>query len=207
MAVATRYVNWLSAAAAQAEVASSQASAMAAAYEDAAAATVQPAVVAANRGLVQALASTNYLGQNAAAIADIEAAYEQMWASDVGAMVGYHADASAAAAQLAPWQQVVQNLGFHFTSSGELTSGPSGGVIANAGSFQHASLASQVSPDAGMLSSGHYATGGSTAANLGSDLLNSATASTGGFNPSIANAGLLNPGPVNAALTNPAEPG
>ena len=58
-----------------------------------------------------------------------------------------------------------------------------------------------------MLSSGHYATGGSTAANLGSDLLNSATASTGGFNPSVANPGLLNPGPVNAALTNPAEPG
>ena len=51
-------------------------------------------------------------GQNAPAIADIEAAYEQMWALDVAAMFGYHADASAAVAKLPPWNQVLQNLGF-----------------------------------------------------------------------------------------------
>ena len=110
MAVATQYVSWLSAAAAQAEAASSQASAIAAAFETALESTVQPAVVAANRNLVQALASTNHLGQNAPAIADIEAAYEQMWASDVVAMSGYHADASAAVAQLSPWQEVLPKL-------------------------------------------------------------------------------------------------
>jgi hypothetical protein len=42
--------------------------------------TVQPALVAANRGLLQILVSTNWLAQNAPAIADIESAYEQMWA-------------------------------------------------------------------------------------------------------------------------------
>lgn len=110
MSVATQYVSWLSAAAAQAEAASSQASAIAAAFETALESTVQPAVVAANRNLVQALASTNHLGQNAPAIADIEAAYEQMWAADVVAMSGYHTDASAAVAKLEPWHQVLPRL-------------------------------------------------------------------------------------------------
>ncbi len=104
LALATQYVSWLNMAAAQAEAVSSQASATAAAFEAALAATVQPAVVAANRGLKQVLAATNWLGQNTPAIADIEAAYDQMWASDVAAMFGYHADASAAAAQLPSWQ-------------------------------------------------------------------------------------------------------
>ncbi|MGD1172032.1 PPE family protein [Mycobacterium seoulense] len=123
MALATHYVSWLSAAAAQAEAVSSQASAVAAAFEGALAATVQPAVVAANRALAHALSATTWLGQNTPAIADIEAAYDQMWASDVDAMYGYHADASAAVEKLAPWQQVLQNLGFHFSSSGQLTFG------------------------------------------------------------------------------------
>ncbi len=115
MAVATQYVGWLSAAAAQAEAASGQAAAIAAAFESAVAATVQPAVVAANRALVKALAATNWFGFNVPAIMDTEAAYEAMWAADVAAMFGYHADASAAVAQLAPWQQVLQKIGFTFS--------------------------------------------------------------------------------------------
>lgn len=111
MSVASHYVNWLSTAAAQAEQVSHQASAVASAFEEALAATVQPAVVAANRALVSALAANNHLGQNTPAIADIEAAYEQMWAADVAAMFGYHADASAAVAKLPPWNQVLKNLG------------------------------------------------------------------------------------------------
>jgi PPE-repeat protein len=104
MSVASKYVSWLSAAAAQAEEVSHQASAIATAFEVALSATVQPAVVAANRALVSA-------------IADFEAAYEQMWASDVAAMFGYHADASAAVAKLPPWNQVLQNLGFSNTGT------------------------------------------------------------------------------------------
>jgi PPE-repeat protein len=195
MAVATRYVSWLSAAATQAEAASSQASAVAAALETARAATVQPAVVAANRALVQALAGTNSLGQNAPAIADIEAAYEQMWASDVVAMSGYHADASAAVAQLAPWQRVLPSLGLH-SQSGQLTSNVS----------QNAGLGNSGTGNVGFFNSGRYVTGGVNAANLSSGLLNSATASTG-FNPDVASPGLLNPGLTSAAFTYPAEPG
>jgi PPE family protein len=190
MGVATRYVGWLSAAAAQAEAASSGASAAAAAFEAARAASVQPAVVAANRALVQALAGTNSLGQNAPAIADIEAAYEQMWASDVAAMSGYHADASAAVAQLAPWQQVLPSLGLGFGNN----------VSQNFGS------GSSASGNIGFLNSGRYVTGNVSAANLSSGILDSATASTG-LNPSVASPGLLHPGLTGAAFTYPAEPG
>lgn len=128
MSVASQYVSWLSAAAAQAEEVSHQASAIATAFEVALAATVQPAVVAANRALVSALAANNHLGQNTPAIADIEAAYEQMWASDVAAMFGYHADASAAVAKLPPWNQVLQNLGFSNTSTAVTRPASSGAV-------------------------------------------------------------------------------
>ncbi|REW10826.1 PPE domain-containing protein, partial [Mycobacterium tuberculosis] len=64
------------------------------------AATVDPALVAANRARLVALAVSNLLGQNTPAIAAAEAEYELMWAADVAAMAGYHSGASAAAAAL-----------------------------------------------------------------------------------------------------------
>src|ERR1700738_3360934 len=70
MAVATQYSSWLRAAGAQGGAASRQAAAIAAAFETALAATVQPAVVAANRGLLRALAATNWFGFNLPAIMD-----------------------------------------------------------------------------------------------------------------------------------------
>ncbi|OBA63909.1 hypothetical protein A5647_00135 [Mycobacterium sp. 1100029.7] len=244
LAVATQYVSWLRAAAAQAEATSSQAAAIAGAFETALSATVQPAVVSANRALVQALASTNYLGQNAPTIMDIESAYEQMWATDVAAMTGYHHDASAAAEQLAPWQQVLQNLGMNF-SNGNLSFAPhaatgnlvhhmsgmagldhTGGHVGSwltgdnqltAGGLLHSDIpgtgfaeaghvtaAGYGGPDAAMMGSGHYVTGGMSATNLHSGLLNSATAGTG-FNPNAVHPGLLNPALANSAFT--AAPG
>jgi PPE-repeat protein len=138
MAVAAQYVGWLSAAAAQAEGAAGQAAATAAAFETALAATVQPAMVAANRNLVQVLASTNWFGLNAPAIMDTEAAYEQMWALDVSAMFGYYADASEAVSQLAPWQDVLKGAGFHVSNHGHVSVGggpspPSSGSGVNLG--------------------------------------------------------------------------
>lgn len=150
LTLATQCVSWLSAAAAQAEAVSSQASAIAAAFEEALAATVQPAVVSANRVLGQSLATTNWLAQNTPAIADIEAAYEQMWALDVAAMFGYHADASAAAAQLLPWQQVLQTLGFHFSNygTGGLSAAPvTSGLLASPGAATGGANPSIASPD------------------------------------------------------------
>jgi len=93
---AAPYVTWLTDAGVQAEQAASQARAAAAAYETAFAATVPPPLVAANRTQLAALVATNVFGQNTAMIANTEAAYEQMWAQDAGAMYGYAASSSAA---------------------------------------------------------------------------------------------------------------
>ncbi|CCK62599.1 Conserved protein of unknown function, PPE family PPE16 (fragment) [Mycobacterium canettii CIPT 140070017] len=92
-AVAAPYSSWLSAAAAE------QARAVAAVYEAARAATVPPALVAANRNQLVSLVLSNLFGQNAPAIAATEAAYEGLWAADVAAMVGYHGGASAVASR------------------------------------------------------------------------------------------------------------
>ncbi len=99
-AAAAPYTGWLSAAATQATLAAGQARAVAGAFEGARAATVHPLAVAANRNAFVQLVTSNLFGQNAPAIAAAEADYERMWAQDVAAMVGYHAGASAAAAQL-----------------------------------------------------------------------------------------------------------
>ncbi|REO53587.1 PPE family protein, partial [Mycobacterium tuberculosis] len=102
-AAAAPYAGWLAAAAARAAGASAQAKAVASAFEAARAATVHPMLVAANRNAFVQLVLSNLFGQNAPAIAAAEAMYEQMWAADVAAMVGYHGGASAAAAQLSSW--------------------------------------------------------------------------------------------------------
>jgi len=107
---AAAYVAWLGAAATRAEQAASQAHVMAGAFEAAFAETVHPSAVAANRAQLVSLAGSNLFGQNATAIAAIEAEYERMWAQDVAAMVGYHAAASAAGGQLMPWQRLPQSL-------------------------------------------------------------------------------------------------
>jgi PPE-repeat protein len=109
-AAAAPYASWLSAAATQASGASAQAQSVAAAFESALAATVHPMAVAANRSDLVSLVMTNLFGQNAPAIAATEGQYEQMWAQDVAAMVGYHGGASAAAAQLATPAAALQNL-------------------------------------------------------------------------------------------------
>ena len=95
-------LEWLNTTAAQANQASVQAKAAAAAYESAFAMTVPPAVVASNRAELTSLTATNLVGQNAAAIAANEVAYSEMWAQDVTAMYSY-AGESKAAAQVSPF--------------------------------------------------------------------------------------------------------
>ncbi|QLL06671.1 PPE family protein [Mycobacterium vicinigordonae] len=108
-AAAAPYVEWMSATAAQAEQAASQARAVAAAYETAFMATVPPAVVAENRSQLASLVATNILGQNTASIAAIEAEYAQMWAQDAAAMYGY-AGSSSTAAQITPFKPAPQTV-------------------------------------------------------------------------------------------------
>lgn len=100
-AAAAPYVAWMHATAAQAEEAGMQATAAAVAHEAAFAATVPPALIAANRSLLMMLMAKNWLGQYTAAIAATEAQYGEMWAQDAAAMYVY-AGSSAAAATLAP---------------------------------------------------------------------------------------------------------
>ncbi|GFG67186.1 putative PPE family protein PPE38 [Mycobacterium kubicae] len=102
-ATAVPYVGWLSAAASQAQSAASQARAAAMAFETALAGTVHPAAVTANRMSLVSLVATNFLGQNAPAIAANEFDYVEMWAQDVAAMVGYHSGATSVAAALTPF--------------------------------------------------------------------------------------------------------
>lgn len=100
LAAAVPYAGWLSDAAANASDAAQQARTVASVFESARAAMVHPLAVTANRnGLVQ-LVMSNLFGQNAPAIAATESEYEQVWAQDVGAMLGYHSGALAAAAAL-----------------------------------------------------------------------------------------------------------
>src|SRR5262249_35118935 len=115
-------VNWLSAAAAHAQSAAAQAQSAASLFETARVAMVHPAVIVANRIETTVLAATNVLGLNTPAIAAAEASYEQMWAQDVAAMVGYHGGASAVVAELASFTDYINlglgNLGFLNVGSG-----------------------------------------------------------------------------------------
>jgi PPE-repeat protein len=79
---AAPFIAWLQGSSLQAAQTSGQASLAAAAYESAFAATVPPAVIAANRSLLAALIATNFLGQNTPAIAATEAHYMEMWFQD-----------------------------------------------------------------------------------------------------------------------------
>ena len=94
------YLGWLDIAAEQAARAAAQARSAAHAHTSVVAALVSPDAIIINRARLVVLAATNYLGQASAAIADTEAAYEQMWATDSAAMYAY-ARASADASTLA----------------------------------------------------------------------------------------------------------
>ncbi len=100
-AAAMPYVGWLGQAALQAGAAAAQAVAAATAFEVAQAATVHPAMVTGNRTTLASLIATNIFGFNLPAIAATEFEYAEMWAQDVGAMLGYHAGATSVASTLA----------------------------------------------------------------------------------------------------------
>ena len=104
-AAAAPYAGWLAAAAAQASGASAQAKMVASAFETAQAATVHPLAVAANRNAFVQLVMSNLFGQNSGLIAAAEGIYEEFWAADVVAMLGYHGGAAAAVAALSSWEQ------------------------------------------------------------------------------------------------------
>ena len=109
-AAAAPYAGWLAAAASQSQGAAGQAMAVVSAFEAAQAATIHPGAVDSNRNAFVNLVMSNLFGQNAPLIALAESIYEEMWAADVTAMAGYYAGAAAAAAQVVPWQSVLQSF-------------------------------------------------------------------------------------------------
>ncbi|ETZ58219.1 hypothetical protein MAHJHV58_13810 [Mycobacterium avium subsp. hominissuis] len=99
---AARYIDWLDGNAARGEQAAEGLTAAADAHRSACAAMVPPPVIAGNRRHRLALVSANCLGQHSPAIAEVDTAYERMWARNAAAMYAY-ADASAAAVTLTPF--------------------------------------------------------------------------------------------------------
>lgn len=150
-AAAAPYLGWLTTSAAHAQEAASLSRTAAWEFEAALAATVPPAMVATNRAEMVSLVTSNLFGQNTPAIAAIESQYEQMWAQDVSAMAAYRAGASAVVAQLAPWQQqlqdALQTAGLAWRGASEtsgasgLPSAPANSVTASAATAQTIGLA------------------------------------------------------------------
>jgi PPE-repeat protein len=99
---AAPYVEWLTAAAGQAEQTAGQARAAAGAYQVALTSMVPLPEIAANRTQLAALTATNVFGQNTPAIATTEAQYGEMWAQDATTMYSY-AGSSAAASRVTPF--------------------------------------------------------------------------------------------------------
>jgi PPE-repeat protein len=94
------YVAWMTSTATQAEETAAQARAAAAAYETALASSVPPPLIAANRMQSKQLQATNVLGQNTPLIAQLEAQYGEMWATDASAMYSYTGQSTAATKSL-----------------------------------------------------------------------------------------------------------
>ncbi|MBS9532142.1 PPE family protein [Mycobacterium sp. M1] len=86
--IATHITSLQQAASAAAEMAQ-QATTAAALFQSAQAASVPPAVIAANRATLLSLIATNWLGQNTPAIMATEHMYEVMWAQDGATMDTY----------------------------------------------------------------------------------------------------------------------
>ncbi|OBH27624.1 hypothetical protein A5692_24145 [Mycobacterium sp. E342] len=94
------YLIWLRTTAQQAQQMAASAESAATAFSDVQSTVVQPAVVAANRTRLAQLLATNAFGQNTAAIAQTENAYQTMWANNSAAMTRYQATTNQATSQL-----------------------------------------------------------------------------------------------------------
>ncbi|WP_415823569.1 PPE family protein, partial [Mycobacterium basiliense] len=202
-AAAAPYVGWLDAACVHAARAAAQAQAVTGAFEAARAATVQPVLVELNRNSLVQLAMSNWFGFNAPAIFHLESVYERMWAQDVAAMLGYHAEASAAAAQLSPAasvQELFANLGLGNTGTGNVGNGNTGFSNLGNGNIGNRNVGG------GTIGNDNIGSGNTGRANIGSG--NAGTGNVGFGNrgstnePSNHNVGLGNNGNDNIGIGN-----
>jgi PPE-repeat protein len=99
-AASTAIVEWAQTTAAAATRIGASATAAAASFDTVHATITNPELVFSNRAQLQMLVATNVLGLNAAAIAQTEAEYAEMWARNISAMNTYSAGSNAATSQL-----------------------------------------------------------------------------------------------------------
>ncbi|WP_188112955.1 PPE domain-containing protein [Mycobacterium simiae] len=213
LAAATPYLGWLNVAAAGAERAARSARDAVSAFEAALTGTVRPLAVAANCVRTVSLAGSNFFGQDFPAIAATEAEYEQMWAQNVVAISGYHADVSSAAAGLVPRHNVVANLkatwlnvaklnfGIGNIGHGNIGSGNTGDCNSGSGNTGNANLGNGNQGSYNMGSGNSGITGAAGYGNLGLFNLgghgNSGLANSGPAN-GFANSGIWNLGEFNS---------
>lgn len=129
---AAPYITWLEVTAAQLQQTSASLLSAVAAYNTAYSATVPPPVIAANRAQLLALIASNVFGQNAPAIATLEAQYAAMWAQDAAAMNTYAASSLASTAalpQFTPAPQTAVPAQPAATTIGSILDGPLAGYL------------------------------------------------------------------------------
>ena len=209
--------GWLHAAASQAYGAASQAQAVASAFESAFAATVHPLAVQANRNTFVQLIRSNFFGFNAPAIMATEAYYEEMWAQDVSAMVGYHGGAAAAAGQLMsglPSLSGMPSLGGGAMSglaglagAGSAGAGSTGGASQGGATQSNPNVGGGTTGDSNVASgSGGTSNVGGASANIGfptsSGYIDSGNMSAGGIAGGDPGAGLATAGGTDLGTAN-----
>ena len=207
-AAAAPYAGWLAAAAAQSQGAAGQALAVVSAFEAAQAATIHPGAVDANRNAFVQLIMTNLFGQNAPAIAMAESIYEEMWAQDVSAMASYYAGAAAAAAQVVPWQSVLQSFPALASGiGGAVSAAAGGGGGAGTGAAAVGGSAGGGAPPATTGTEGAAAAGGGGGGGVGSADSGLAPASYTGGDAGVSTAGTAAGTDVGSAAATSANSG
>jgi PPE-repeat protein len=211
-AAATPYASWLNTTAGRAEETAGKAATAAEAFHTAFAMTVPPPVIAANRALLTGLIATNFLGQNAPAIAATEARYGEMWAQDAGAMYNY-AGSSAAAARVTPFAVPEQMTSPNATAgqaaalaqvTGTSTSSETQSVLSQVVSTVPGTLQALASPgSSAAVATSPFSPGSNTATAGLSGLLNLLDGSAGSAAGTFLNSSLVN-GLVSGSYVSPA---
>lgn len=160
-AAAGPYVTWLRGTGVQAEQTARQALSAAEVYSRALAAVVPPALITANRALLNQLVATNFFGQNSPAIGEAERQYAEMWAQDATAMYSYASSSATASALTAfsPPPQTTNASGQAAQSAAVAQAGSAAATNDAASALSSlTSIISQISPFTGLATQGASAT-------------------------------------------------
>jgi PPE-repeat protein len=162
------------------------------------AATVHPAAVVTIRNQLVSAVVSDLLGQNAPAIAAIEAEYEQMWAQDVSALFGYHAASSAVASALSPFTKPLAAL----AGLGGGVAGPGAALPPGRTSIFNLGFPNLGTGNVGSANVGLFNFGGGNAGNGNIGFGNRGDSNFGFGNTNVKNVGFGNLGSLNIGFGN-----